>query len=129
MRSIKPDMNPAPAPVAQPRRLAKVILQKVATLAAVTIVFGWLYSWASPFAFRLDRSAGFGFGMLHGAMMPLSLPSLVIGRDVQIYDDNNTGRGYKVGYICGVDLCGLAFIGPLFWRPAKLTSTNSDKSQ
>jgi hypothetical protein len=116
-------------PVSKSRHLARVIVRKVVTLAVVMIVFGWLYSWASPWAFPREQTAGFGFGMLHGAMMPLSLPSLVIGRDVQIYDDNNTGRIYKIGYICGVDICGLAFIGPLFWRPRKLTSTSSGKSQ
>jgi len=50
-------------------------------------------------------------------MMPLSLPSLVIGKDVPIYDANNLGRIYKIGYICGINVCGLAFFGPIFWRP------------
>jgi hypothetical protein len=106
-----------------------MIMRKAAALVIVTFAFGWLYSWASPWAFPREQTAGFGYGMLHGALMPLSLPSLVIGRDVQIYDDNNTGRVYKIGYICGVDLCGIAFIGPLFWRPRKPTSANSGKSQ
>jgi nucleoside-diphosphate-sugar epimerase len=52
-----------------------------------------------------------------------------IGRDVQIYDDQNSGRSYKIGYISGVDICGLVFIGPLFWRPRAVTSTNSEKSR
>ena len=104
-------------------------MHKMVTLAVVAVVFGWLYSWVSPRAFSPNRSAGFGFGMLHGAMMPLSLPSLVGGYDVPIYDANNCGRIYKIGYICGVNICGLIFIGPLFWRPRNVTSTNSDKSQ
>ncbi len=83
----------------------------------VTFVFGYFYSWASPWAFPSKRTAGFGYGFLHGALMPLSLPSLVIGREVPIYDTDNTGRLYKIGYIGGVDICGLIFIGPLFWRP------------
>ena len=103
--------------------------RKAVVLAVVTVVFAWLYGWASPRAFPPNHTAGFAFGILHGALMPLSLPSLVIGRDVQIYDENNTGRIYKIGYICGVDLCGIAFIGPLFWRPRKLTSTSSGKSR
>lgn len=96
-----------------------MILRKLVTLAVVTVVFGWFYSWASPWAFPASRPAGFGYGLLHGALMPLSLPSLVTGHDVAIYDDHNTGRVYKIGYICGVDVCGLVFIGPLFWRPRK----------
>lgn len=112
--------------------LVKMILRKVVTLAIVTLVFGWLYGWASPWAFSAERPAGFAYGLLHGAMMPLSLPSLVIGKNVSIYDDNNLGRIYKIGYICGVNICGLIFIGPLFWRPrspATVTSSSPGKFQ
>ena len=124
------DAIQVPAPAA--RRLVRLVLRKALTLAVVIIVFGWLYSWASPWAYPPRQTVGFAHGLLHGALMPLSLPSLVTGRNVPIYDDNNTGRGYKIGYICGVDVCGLIFIGPLFWRPrspAAATSTNSGKSQ
>jgi len=129
MLSNKSNMDSTQASAARPRRRAGIIARKLATLLMVAFVFGWLYAWASPWAFSPERKAGFGRGILHGAMMPLSLPSLVIGRDVRIYDDNNTGRPYKIGYICGVDICGVAFIGPLFWRPRKLTAASSDKSQ
>lgn len=122
-------MDSTQASNSKPRHLAGLIARKVLTLAIVTVVFGWLYAWASPWAFPREQSAGFAYGMLHGALMPLSLPSLVTGHDVQIYDDYNTGRVYKIGYICGVDICGIAFIGPLFWRPRKVTSANSGKSQ
>jgi len=128
MLSNNLNMDPTHTPTAQPRALIKTILRKVVTLAAVTVIFGWLYSWASPWAFAPNRTAGFKYGLLHGAMMPLSLPSLVIGRDVPIYDPNNSGRIYKIGYICGVNICGLVFIGPLFWRPRPPTSASSGKS-
>jgi hypothetical protein len=49
--------------------------------------------------------------------MPLALPSLLLGEDVEIYAAINTGRPYKIGYIIGLNLCGLAFFGSLFWRP------------
>jgi hypothetical protein len=97
--------------------LIKFLLRKAAVVAVVTLIFGWLYAWASPWAFAGTQPAGFAFGMLHGAMMPLSLPSLVMGKDVPIYDPNNLGRLYKIGYICGVNICGIVFIGPIFWRP------------
>lgn len=125
--NLNPDETQAQP--AKSRELIKFILRKAVTLAVVTVVFGWLYSWASPWAYTKNRTAGFAYGMLHGALMPLSLPSLVIGRDVPIYDDNNAGRIYKIGYICGVNICGLVFIGPLFWRPRGVTSTSSDKSR
>lgn len=109
----------------------KKILRKIATLAIVTILFGWLYGWASPWAFPKDKTVGFGYGILHGALMPIALPSLVIGKDVPIYAADNSGRFYKIGYICGINLCGIAFFGPIFWRPKgrPVTSANSEKSR
>jgi hypothetical protein len=54
--------------------------------------------------------------MAHGACMPMALPALLMGRDVSIYSELNTGRGYKLGYIAGINLCGLVFFGGTFWR-------------
>ena len=104
----------------------KIILRKIVTLATVTVLLGWLYGWASPWAFHKDKTAGFGYGMLHGALMPIALPSLVIGKDVPIYAADNSGRFYKIGYICGINLCGIAFFGPIFWRPAKRSKPRMD---
>jgi hypothetical protein len=97
--------------------LFKRLIRKAVILAVVTVAVGYFYGRASPWAFPKRQTVGFGWGVLHGALMPLSLPSLVIGKDVQIYEPDNSGRTYKIGYICGVDLCGLVFFGPLFWRP------------
>ncbi len=83
----------------------------------MALVFGWFYAWASPRAFPRDTRAGFGLGALHGALMPMALPSLAMGKDVEIYAQDNSGRPYKLGYIVGIDLCGLIFFGALFWRP------------
>ncbi|MEI9959920.1 MAG: hypothetical protein WDM76_01955 [Limisphaerales bacterium] len=58
----------------------KKLLRKAAILVVVTILFGWFYGWASPWAFPKDKTSGFGFGMLHGALMPLALPSLSSAR-------------------------------------------------
>lgn len=93
-------------------------------MAVVTIAFGYFYGWASPWAFPQNKTAGFGYGMLHGALMPIALPSLVIGKEVPIYDTDNSGRFYKIGYICGINLCGIAFFGPLFWRPNRKITTD-----
>ena len=48
----------------------------------------------------------------------MALPALVLGRDVSIYSDRNTGRGYKLGYIAGINLCGLVFFGLAFRKSA-----------
>ena len=45
-------------------------------------------------------------GVLHGALMPLAWPNLLLGRDVTIYATDNTGRLYKLGYTLGVNGCG-----------------------
>ncbi|TAL04982.1 MAG: hypothetical protein EPO07_04350 [Verrucomicrobia bacterium] len=97
----------------------KILLRKAAVLIVVTLLFGWLYGWVSPWAFPKNKTSGFGIGILHGALMPLALPSLVIGKEVEIYSTDNSGRFYKIGYICGINVCGLAFFGPIFWRPKR----------
>jgi hypothetical protein len=99
--------------------LLKRGLRKAAIMAVVTVAFGYFYGWASPRAFPKSPAPGFCFGVLHGALMPIALPSLLLGQDVPIYAIVNSGRFYKIGYIAGINLCGLAFFGPLFWRPRR----------
>jgi hypothetical protein len=94
-------------------------LRKIAIFLIVSALLGWSYGWSSSRAFPPNQTFGFRYGMLHGALMPLALPSLLLGRDVELFAADNTGRPYKIGYICGINLCGLAFFGPLFWRPAR----------
>jgi hypothetical protein len=95
----------------------KWLLRKIAWFLIASLLLGWFYGWASPRAFPKNSTFGFGYGMLHGALMPLALPSLLMGQDVEIFAANNSGRVYKIGYICGINVCGAAFFGPLFWRP------------
>ena len=121
-------MDDLPPPARPASGFLRRWLRKAATLAIVTVVFGWFYGWASPWAFPKNHTADFKLGVLHGALMPLSLPTLVLGKDVLIYAPDNSGRGYKIGYICGINACGLLFFGAAFRRP-KPTSSNSDKSQ
>jgi hypothetical protein len=121
-------MADAPTSVEPARNRVLRWLRKAVTMAIVTVLFGWFYGWASPWAFPKEQPADFKYGILEGALMPLALPALVMGRDVSIYADNNTGRSYKIGYICGLNACGLLFFGALFRRP-KITSANSDKSR
>jgi hypothetical protein len=110
------------------RECAITLLRKALTLVALGIVVGMLYDWAAPWAYPAGQPVGFSYGVLHGAMMPISLPTLIMGKDVTIYATDNTGRGYKIGYICGINLCGLAFFGAAF-RRSKPTSANFDKPQ
>jgi hypothetical protein len=113
--------------------LLKRWLRKAIIMAVVTVAFGYFYGWAAPRAFPIWPVPGFGHGVLHGALMPIALPSLLLGKDVPIYSVINSGRYYKIGYIAGINICGLLFFGPLFWRPSPgrkdSTATNSQKSQ
>ena len=59
--------------------------------------------------------AGFALGLAHGALMPMALPALVMGRDVAIYARSNSGRPYHFGYVLGVNVCGAIFFGWSFW--------------
>jgi len=97
-------------------RLWQRIVARLFMIAVVAAVMVWMVQRSSA---RLDAStepAGFARGLLHGALMPLALPNLLIGRDATIYAPNNTGRLYKLGYTAGVNACGLVFFGFFFWR-------------
>ncbi len=83
----------------------------LATLVVLGLLFGWIYDWATPRFYGPDRTPSFQLGVLHGALMPVALPSLCVGKDVPIYSPNPPSRIYKIGYIAGVNLCGVAFFG------------------
>jgi hypothetical protein len=117
---------PDPAPISAARR--RFWIRKIATFLIASVLVGWFYGWSSPRAFPKNKVFGFGYGMLHGALMPLALPSLLLGEDVQIFAPDNSGRLYKIGYICGVNVCGLAFFGPLFWRPKRVAAVKNTMS-
>lgn len=104
------DSNPKPG---------RVWLRSVARLAVISLVLGWGYGWAEPRLYPRDARHGFGWGMAHGACMPLALPALLLGRDVPIYSDSAAGRSYKIGYIAGINLCGLVVFGGAFWNPRR----------
>ena len=62
------------------------------------------------------QPAGFWHGVAHGALMPLAMPGLALGHDVEIYATNNTGRTYKLGYTVGLSGCDALFFGVCFRR-------------
>ncbi len=104
------------------RRLATFILRKVLSLVVAGLLLGWGYQWAAVRLYQPERTAGFWLGTVHGGLMPAALPSLLIGKNVPIFAGNNTGRTYKLGYITGINLCGLIFFGLAFRKP-KAAST------
>jgi hypothetical protein len=101
---------------------------KLATLILAGLLFGWGYNWAAPRFYRPEQIAGFWLGTLHGALMPIALPSLLLGNDVPIYAPNSNGRSYKLGYIAGINGCGFVFFGLAFWRPNRQQQKPSPNS-
>jgi hypothetical protein len=47
------------------------------------------------------KAAGFWAGFWHGFIAPITLIVSVFNKDVRIYETNNTGVGYDVGFILG----------------------------
>lgn len=97
----------------------QVIIIKIIALTAISLALGFTQGWASTRLYRPDYVAGFGTGMLEGALMPAALPGLVGGKDLPIYAPNNLGRPYKIGYILGLNTCGTFCFGVAFWQPRR----------
>jgi hypothetical protein len=90
---------------------------KIAALTLFSLALGFGYDRAAPRTYAPERVAGFFTGMMHGALMPAALPTLVFGKDLPIYAQNNVGRGYNIGFILGLNTCGTLFFGLAFWHP------------
>ena len=95
------------------------ILRRILLALFMAFLIGLGLKQAAGLTDKGAEPAGFSRGVLHGALMPLALPNLVLGNDVTIYAANNTGRAYKLGYTVGVNVCGLAFFGFFFWRVSR----------
>jgi len=94
------------------RQTLFTVLRRIAIVLLVTIALTALFNRPTE---KL-HPAGFGRGVVDGALMPGALPPLIFGRDVTIYAANNTGRTYKLGYTVGVNGCGALFFGIIYWR-------------
>ena len=116
------EVTPAAASSAVQSRGWKIarVLFRVAVLIFITFAFGWVLNKSVVASNRNPSPAGFGRGMLHGALMPGAMPTLLVGRDVVIYAENNSGRTYKLGYTFGVNACGAFFFGSFYWRLNRL---------
>jgi len=92
------------------------ILLRTLGVVAVAFTLGFSIHRISVALERSTEPAGFLRGTLQGALMPCALPNLLVGNDVSIYAQNNTGRKYKLGYTVGVNACGAVFFGMVFLR-------------
>ena len=94
----------------------KESLRKAIRFGLLGVCLGGMYTWASPRVHPPNTQFGLGYGMVHGALMPMALPALVMGEDITIYSDRNNGRPYKIGYIIGINVCGLIVFGTIFGK-------------
>jgi hypothetical protein len=100
-------------------RVARLVA-RLALIIVITWGWGWVLNKSATATDTRAEAAGFGRGMLHGALMPGAMPSLLFGKDVVIFAPNNNGRLYKLGYTFGVNACGAFFFGTFFYRLRKL---------
>jgi len=109
---IRPHTIPAPWPWWKiPLRLLAIVLAAAAV--------GWTLNVIEISLEHSAQPAGFSRGIIQGALMPMSLPNLLVGKDVTIYSQKNTGVPYQIGYTAGVNSCGALFFGLFFWRVSR----------
>lgn len=103
----------------RPKNRLPRILARVLMFLVLAFAIGAVLNRVALTLQKSSRPAGFGRGMLQGALMPMALPNLLVGRDITIYSQNNTGVKYKLGYTAGVNACGAVFFGVLYWRVSR----------
>ena len=101
------------------------IAARVASFLLFAALIGVILNHISASLERDAHPAGFVRGALQGALMPMSFPNLLVGRDITIYSQNNTGLMYKLGYTSGVNACGALFFGLVFWRWNRLRNSSN----
>jgi hypothetical protein len=98
------------------RRLYLGIIARFGLVVVVAFLIGGFLKRTAVSLDQRHEPAGFMRGIVQGALMPCTLPALLLGHDVTIYCINNNGVTYKLGYTVGVNLCGAAFFGLLYRR-------------
>ncbi len=115
-------MNEANQVKSKTQRLL-LLAARVLMLVAIAAGVGWTLNRIGSNLEGDGQPAGFARGMIQGALMPMALPNLLVGQDVNIYSTNNTGIRYKLGYSSGVNICGAVFFSFMFWRLKRLRKT------
>ncbi len=98
----------------------KLAVTRLTVLVVLAFAIGAVLNRLAASVGNDAHPAGFSRGVIQGALMPMALPNLLVGRDVTIYSAVNTGVKYKLGYTVGVNVCGAFFFGMLYWRLSRL---------
>jgi len=99
-----------------PSELIRRLFPRIVGFFIVVTLVAWILQKSVAIDEAKGTPAGFIRGALHGALMPMALPALVMGRDVPIFAEHHAGQTYKLGYVVGVDVCGAIFFGLLYRR-------------
>ena len=97
-----------------------MVLARTVFFIFLAFVIGWTLNRIAERLERRAEPAGFVRGIFQGALMPMAMPNLLVGKDIVIYASRNTGVPYKLGYTAGVNGAGLVFFGLFFWRLNRL---------
>ena len=121
---------PEPSQAPSQNRLLRALRLtfRLALIIIITYGFGWVLNKSATSADARPDAAGFGQGMLHGALMPGAMPTLLLGKNVVIYSENNNGRLYNLGYTCGVNAMGAFFFGSFYLRLSRWRKNYAAKS-
>ena len=115
INEVNPSVGVAPGNGVSRRRSRPALIRLVYLVLLATCI-GWGLNRIGRTLERRPEPAGFGRGLIQGALMPMALPNLLVGSDVIIYSDRNDGVPYKLGYTLGVNACGAFFFGLLYFR-------------
>ncbi len=122
--------NPKTLPLPKPaRRPLLRVVTRILVAIVVTVLFGRVLQYSVKLSQHEGKVPGFAAGMAHGALMPCGFPMLLVGQDLPIYAERNSGRTYKLGYTLGVNLCGALFFGSVYWRLGRLRKLTRDMRQ
>jgi hypothetical protein len=100
------------------------IARSLAFFFLLAFTVGWVLNRVANGLEGSPRPAGFVRGMIQGALMPMAMPNLLVGKDLTIYALNNTGVPYKLGYTAGTNTAGAVFFGAFFWRVRRWRRAN-----
>jgi hypothetical protein len=107
------------APKALRHRVIASLLRLV-LLVGIAYLTGVVLNRLADRLSQRPEPADFPRGLLQGALMPCTLPALLLGHDVVLYTDRNNGLPYKRGYTLGVTVCGAVFFGLFYARLSRL---------
>src|SRR5438093_12533260 len=110
IKNILSPMSAITGSTPAPPRTRRRLVSRLAAILLLAFVIGWTLNRVAQQLDRDNRPAGFRRGLVQGALMPASMPNLLIGHAVVTYaEKNNNGLFYKLGYTMSLNARGAIF--------------------